>query len=245
MNNRKKALIALVLAPLLAFIVLEGISLRSIQRVETKRREVVAAGGKTKTEQRVPAWLGRLRGDDFHTFLDETALTEITMSGADITDENVKHLQGLTDLRVLDVSQSQISDAGLQVLSGLTDLRFVNLFKTPVTTLTPLEPLHQLETLVIEHTEITDDALASLEHFPNLTELNAGYLELTDTGIEHIARCSKLETLGLSGTNLTDRGCELISQLTGLTTLVLRNAEPSPEGLRAFQQAVPACNVIR
>jgi hypothetical protein len=244
MNKWKTLLVAVVLIPLIVFIVLAGRSVLSFQQVEDDRRALVAVGGSTKTERRVPSWLQTLKGADFHTFLDETILAEVTMSGPEIDDAAAERLRGLDDLRILDLSQSAITDAGLRALSGLTDLRQLNLFKTQISDLTPLEPLSRLEVLILEHTLVTDDALASLVHLRELRELNVGYLELGDTGIGHVAKCSKVQTLGLSGTDLTEQQCELLAQLKDLKLLVIRNANASPEGLRALQKALPGLEQI-
>jgi len=245
MSLWKKLLTAFVIVPLIVFIGLAGLSLLTAQNVEAKRRELVAAGAKTETEKVVPGWLKAVQGEEFHTFLDETVLTEVKMTGPEITDETLEKLAGIKGLRLLDLSQSSITDAGLKHLSGLTSLQSLKMFKTQVKDLTPLAPLTNLRSLIIEHTQVHDDNLVVVEKFPRLHELNASYLELTDAGIEHIAKCQHLLTLGLSGTDLTDRGCELISQLTDLTMLVIANANPSADGMQAFQKAVPDCTVVR
>ena len=43
-------------------------------------------------------------------------------------DENLEHIQGLTNLAGLNLSCTQVRDAGLVHLKGLTTLTFLNLY---------------------------------------------------------------------------------------------------------------------
>lgn len=58
---------------------------------------------------------------------------EMSLSGTNISDERLKHLQGLSTLYKLDLSNTAITDAGLEHLKGLTQLREINLRNTRVT----------------------------------------------------------------------------------------------------------------
>lgn len=244
MKTWKKLLVAALLIPLLAFIILEGLLLASHQKVEAKRRALVAAGGSTKTEKHVPAWLQSIKGDDFHTFLDEVVLTELEFKGPEIGDEQLQLVEGLDDLRNLDLSRSNVTSEGLKHLSGLKNLRMLNLLGTQVSDLTPLESLPHLEQLILEHSQVRDANLVSLSKWPDLFELNAGYLDLTDVGFGHIGGCTNLTILGLSGAEMTEQGFHDLSNLTELTTLVLLNAQYDPEHAKAFKQAVPGCSIV-
>ena len=244
MNNWKKLLVAAIIVPLVAFVVLEGLSLASHQKVEAKRRTLVSAGGSTTTEKRVPGWLKSIAGDDFHTFLDEIVLTELELKGPDVGDEQLQLVAGLDQLRILDLSRSNVTSQGLQHLSGLKNLRMLNLLGTQVSDLTPLESLPQLEQLVLEHSQVRDENLIALAKWPELFELNAGYLGLSDVGFGYISGCTNLTVLGLSGAEMTEQGFRDLSKLTKLTTLVLLNASYDPEHAKAFKQAVPECAIV-
>ena len=166
------------------------------------------------------------------------------LKGPEVGDEQLTLVEGLNDLRFLDLSRSNVTSVGLKHLSGLANLRMLNLLGTQVDDLTPLESLPTLEQLVLEHTQVRDANLASLEKWPGLVELNAGYLGLTDVGFGYIGQCRNLTVLGLSGAEMTEQGFRDLQNLTKLTTLVLLNAKYDPEHAQAFKQAVPECAIV-
>lgn len=230
---------------LVAFIVVVGLAYLSNQRVESMKRAVVAAGGSAESEKRVPAWLRFILNEDSHTFLDETVLTEVTLDGPDVTDDDLKAIGEIKSLRSLDIKLSKVTSEGLKHLSGLTNLKALNLGYTQVDDLTPIEPLTQLEDLGVISTKVRDANLKSLEKFPNLQILHAGYNELTDVGISHVCRCSGLTLLGLKGTNLSEQGFRNINQLSSLEWLILLESNFRAEDFSVFQQAHPRCIIVQ
>ncbi len=251
MNKRKKVRSACSIIALLVFVVLSGLAFRSYQRVEAVKREIDAAGGSAKSEKRVLAWLRPFLSEDSHTFLDETILTEVTLDGRDVGDENLKHLAGILtplaefkDLRFLDFKISNVTSEGLKHLTGLTNVRSLNVGFTQVSDLTPIEAFTQLESLGLYSSQVRDADLKLLQNFPDLHTLHAGNLELTDSGLRYVANCSNLQVLGLKDTTLSEQGFGYIHQLTRLKTLVLLDSEFRPEDLNEFRQAFPKCVVI-
>ena len=57
----------------------------------------------------------------------------LQMANPDVTDETLKHLQGMANLRELDLNDTQITDAGLEHLSRLTGLQTLKLRATKIT----------------------------------------------------------------------------------------------------------------
>jgi Leucine-rich repeat (LRR) protein len=55
------------------------------------------------------------------------------LSDTNVTDDGLKHLQGLTQLRTLDLSATNVTDAGLKHLQGLTELQILDLNGTKAT----------------------------------------------------------------------------------------------------------------
>ena len=88
----------------------------------------------------------------------------LDLSYTKITDKELKHLSGLTDLRHLDLSYTKITDKELKHLSGLTNLRTLNLGEIEITDkgLQYLSKLRNLEDLKLR-AEITDEGLKKLE----------------------------------------------------------------------------------
>ncbi len=80
---------------------------------------------------------GRAEGDAFLKYLAEHAaglghLLWLDVSGSQISDQGVRHLQALPSLRRLDVSRTPISNAALQVVEGLPNLEWLNLAGTSI-----------------------------------------------------------------------------------------------------------------
>ena len=61
------------------------------------------------------------------------SLTELYVRGSEITDEGLKHLVGLINLRVLELDTPQVTDAGFGHLLGLERLLVLRLVETQVT----------------------------------------------------------------------------------------------------------------
>lgn len=81
--------------------------------------------------------------------------------GLQITDERLKRLYGLVNLKVLRLSDTQITNAGLKHLSGFKELMLLSL----------------------ERTNITDKGLKSLRGLVGLTDLGLTDTKITDRSI--------------------------------------------------------------
>lgn len=57
----------------------------------------------------------------------------LQMANPDVTDETLKYVAEMKDLRELDISYSQVTDAGLEILSGLPKLEKLHIRKVPIT----------------------------------------------------------------------------------------------------------------
>ena len=199
-----------------------------------------------------PGWLPNLLGDDFFTGVVRVYLTGTEMSfarlqhlhwlmmrkerrvgieGPRITDADLEHLKGLTQLKGLSLG-THVTDAGMEHLKGLTQLQELELFDTKVTDagLKHLKCLTQLRELDLCNTPMTD---AGLEHIKGLTKLKVlelGGTKVTDTGLEHLKCLTQLQELGLSDA-ITDTGLEHISALTQLQVLWLPSTKVTDAGL--------------
>jgi uncharacterized protein (TIGR02996 family) len=81
---------------------------------------------------------------------------------AEITDDGLRHLSGLTNLLELQLFFTQVTDDGLRHLSGLTNLSTLFLVGSPQITddgLRHLSGLTQLKDLHLELTEVTEDGI--------------------------------------------------------------------------------------
>jgi hypothetical protein len=181
-----------------------------------------------RTTSLVPDWLRTMLGDDVFA-----AVVWADFDDPQVTDADLRHLEGLPQLRTLHLTNAKVTDAGLEHVKGLTQLRHLNLFGTTVTDtgLAHIEGLTQLRYLRLTHTQVTD---AGLEHLKGLTQLEDLTLvasQVTDAGLAHLEGLTQLRSLVLASTHVTDAGLEHLQALTQLTELHLDNAPVTDAGL--------------
>ena len=128
-----------------------------------------------------PRWLRSLLGDGF---LEE--VVSLNLEYRRITDAELEEtLKGMTQLRFLNLR-----------IRGLTDQEVNHL---------NLSRLNQLQTLLVDYTQITD---ATLEHLKGLSQLQELWLDgtkITDTGLQSLKGLKRLKRLFLyNGTKITD-----------------------------------------
>ncbi len=92
------------------------------------------------------------------------ALTSLDLGETDVTDEGLKALVAMKNLRRLSLDRTRITDAGLRNLSGLKYLEYLNVHTTAVTDagLVALKPLKQLRSLYVWQTKVTPAAVEGL-----------------------------------------------------------------------------------
>ena len=105
-----------------------------------------------------PAWLRKLLGDDFFRDVIRVSL-ELDSGGAEL-----EHLEGLSELRRVNLASTQVTDVGLEHIKGLT----------------------KLETLFLDDTKITDTGLEHLKGLTNLKSLGLSHTQVTDEGTKNL-----------------------------------------------------------
>ena len=75
-----------------------------------------------------PAWLLNMLGVDFFSDVEF-----VSFFFTDATDDDLEHLEGLSDLRELWLAHTQVTDRGLEHLRELTNLQELYLWRTRVT----------------------------------------------------------------------------------------------------------------
>jgi hypothetical protein len=130
----------------------------------------------------------------------------------EITNDGLKPLAGLTQLKKLVLWNMSISGAAMEHLEGLNQLEVLNLalcnnlMDDGLAHLSRLTNLRELDLASVGG--ITDDGLASLKPLTRLRWLNLYNARITDAGLEHLHGLTELETLYLNGTPVTDDGVE-------------------------------------
>ena len=86
--------------------------------------------------------------------------------GSGITDEGLKNIAGLTELRKLELEGTNVTDAGLKHLAGMKNLT----------------------SLILTGTKVTDEGMIELTKLPKLDTVSLFDTKVTDTGIGVLKR---------------------------------------------------------
>ena len=148
-----------------------------------------------------------------------------------ITDERLKRLYGLVNLKKLGLSDTQITDAGLKHLSGLVGLTHINLIRTLIKGrgLRWLCGLVNLKELNLSDTQITNAGLKHLSGLVRLTHLNLTHTKITDAGLKHLRGLVGLTHLNLDRTQIKGRGLAYLSGAVNLESLYLDDTQITSE----------------
>ena len=96
---------------------------------------------------------------------------KIRLDGPNVTDRELRHLEGMTELHTLDLFDTQVTDAGLAHITGLTNIKWLDLESPHVTDsgLRKLRGLSKLHTLLLTCHKITKAGVKELERdLPNV-----------------------------------------------------------------------------
>src|SRR5579862_2382553 len=117
-------------------------------------------------------------------------VTGVSLRGTWVADPDLRRLNDLSDLSVLDLSLTHITDQGMLELKGLRGVTDLNLYFTEY---------------------VTDEGIAAIKDWKNLKRLNLHGTKISDNGLEHIAGITTLETLNVGSTLMTDVGLERLT----------------------------------
>ncbi|MEQ1906041.1 MAG: hypothetical protein ABL888_17785 [Pirellulaceae bacterium] len=181
-------------------------------------------------------WL--LNRSDFGTVL-------VYFGSSTVTDAELDHLKGLTNLHSLRLYGSPNTDAGLLHLKSFSNVRSLDLHRTEITDVgfAHLKGLTNLNFLSLSQTKITDAGLVHLKGLTNLNFLSLNETKITDAGLVHLRGLTKLEKLKLTDTAITDSGLEKLKHLAQLTQLDLRWTKVTKSGVARLQKALPNCTI--
>jgi Leucine-rich repeat (LRR) protein len=91
---------------------------------------------------------------------------------------------------------------------------------------------HQLTSLNLSYTDITDLGLKQVAKLQKLTSLDLSSNKITDAGLKEVAKLQKLTSLDLSATKITDAGLKEVAKLQQLTELLLVYTDITDAGLK-------------
>lgn len=158
-------------------------------------------------------------------------LQDIQAFGPAVTDDDLKLLENLPELRSFDVHHSQITSQGLSHFRGLSKLEHLGIDGSDVTDegLTTLQLPH-LKSLSIGWTSVTDAGVASLIKQTSLEDLNLQKTKVTDACIDSLLKMPNLRVVNLDSTAITDAGLGKLQGKNGLEsiTVPLQFSKDSP-----------------
>jgi len=161
------------------------------------------------------------------------ALEKLSLKGL-LIDEGLRHIQGLSSLRELDVSQSAFSDKGARYVAKLRGLTRLECWETKITdqgikTLAPLRDLQYLN--VSYNTRLTDRGFSTL-FLEKLSHFDASNTYIGDEGLSRLRKSAFLRSLNLAGTSVTNEGLVHIRNLERLESLELSSTAVDVQGMK-------------
>lgn len=162
-------------------------------------------------------------------------LTELSLWGSPVSDDELVHVSCLKNLRFLNLSGTKVTDVGLAKLKELTSLEELVLGATFDRGGGEMSFLNGRRYKRVPGITLTDHGLVHLRHLGSLRSLNLRATGVSDLGLASLARMSRLAHLNLVETQITDSGLRHLSKLTRLEKLEITDRVPT---LDHFQGAV-------
>jgi Leucine-rich repeat (LRR) protein len=153
-----------------------------------------------------------------------------------VTDDSLKSLAGLSDLRHFTCGVTPFTDAGIAHLASLNNLEELWLdFNSQLGDgcLDTIGRLKKLRVLRFFGASISDAGIAKIKGLKNLEDLQLGKAQIGDASLEIIGAFSKLKTLDLQHTRVTDAGMPHLKHLQ-LHWLCLSDTVVSSKGFAAI-----------
>ena len=174
-----------------------------------------------------------------------------------VGDAGCTELAKFPALRVLILKKTafepiRVSDDGLKKLAPLSQLRVLNLYANNISDkgLAHLQHLRELRQLDLSLTAITDAGLAQLSKLAGLTHLDLLYSNgfagpiVTGKGLKSLAELESLQSLNLVGAKIGDESLQLPWPKT-LRSLHLANTRVTEQGIESLKRKLPGCQVVR
>jgi Leucine-rich repeat (LRR) protein len=159
-----------------------------------------------------------------------TGIEELRLAQSQVVKPN---LGAFAHLRAVDLSDSTFSDEGMKVLENLKELRRLYLRNTPVTDdgLQRLSGLTSLEELDLYGVRVTDRGIESLRTLTSMRKLNLLGAELSDASMDVVSGMTHLRELNLYRSHITNAGLAKLGALKELAALDVRYSRVTPTGV--------------
>lgn len=153
---------------------------------------------------------------------DAGSVIGIDLSGASLTDDDLRMLGRFPNLQKLDLSNTRVSDRALKHLSGQIPLQL----------------------LWLNYTQITDAGLIDVAELTSLKSLGLTGTKITDSGLVHLKQLNQLEYLLLSQNEITDDGLEHLAAFSSLEGISLIRTRVTMQGVSRLKRALPNCQIV-
>jgi Leucine-rich repeat (LRR) protein len=194
-------------------------------------KKVLALAG--KGDAAIADWVKSIGGS---ALMDSGALVEISLRGTRVSDDHLKNLSGLANLRKLNLDSTEVGDLGVQRLAGLTRLAELSLNNTGVSdaALESVGKLRNLRVLRLNNTLVEGAGLRKLSDL-RLEELSLLGAPFRGEGLEVVAAMTGLKRLSLAQTDVTDDALKHLSALTAIEHLDLASTDIGDQGLACLK----------
>lgn len=139
-----------------------------------------------------------------------------------MTEEDYQYVFENDELVTLILNNGNVTDNAVKGLGELSDLRRLVLYDTSISnaTLPAIGRLRKLEELNLTSVEKVDsDGIEALAHHPSLRHLVLSDTAVDDRAIKTLATLEKLRYLELIGTGVTESGLPALAKLKNLKTV--------------------------
>lgn len=162
---------------------------------------------------------------------------------APITDEALVHLAGLTRLKRLDLGRTEITTAGLRHLQNMKELEDLTIDSPRITDLGPISRLPRLRLLMIVNSATNDAEFAALAQANNLVSLTLLHMKVTEAGLDALRDLKNLKVISAWDTPITDAGLKHLAGFPYLEHLAISGPEITPAGVAEFREANPRISI--
>lgn len=155
-----------------------------------------------------------------------------------ICDRALVYVNGMTNLKALDLDRSDVTDDGLAKLKNLPRLAAISCFFTSIngSCFKKLASLSELTTLGLRNCKIDQKNLIDLSLIAKLKNLSLDNTRLDQSGAKGLGLCTGLVTLSVHGNRHFDDQCiSKLSSLKKLEFLDLRDTAVTVKGMSALR----------
>lgn len=184
---------------------------------------------------------------DLKTVIAPQTPFSLHLSNKLIQDEDLSLFVRFDNLKALCLSATPVSDAGLKALAAQKSVTHLNLFATEIgdAGVKELVAMEQLIALDLSDTGVTGEGLKALAPLKHLSELYLLNSSLNESDLKELAALKGLQRLDLRNSTLADAGLSQLAVIKTLKVLNVQQTEVTAAGVKAFQAAVPECQVMR